>query len=313
MVSILDAVLILGSHNTEQQAREILSASQCTDADRLELIQLGGESDVFSRLPVSHVTVFQGTSFFTPETAATILQTWLGSRKNSVLFYGDCYGHALSVRLGWLAGSIPFTHVIGISNGKECLRIRRRVYGLRLEGSFVAPRAGNFLSIERDSFPPMIGYGSPEIHVIQAEGGASWYSERASVPFHPEVGLKDRHIILVGGRGLGSKANAQKLIHLAQLMSAGIGATRPAVQCGWFEEQQLIGSSGVQVAPELCITFGVSGCAALLLGIRHSHRILAINTDSQAPIFHACTDGLIADCVQVIEALTAYYEKIEEK
>lgn len=304
----MEAVILLGGHNQQEHARELLTAGRAAGATQFELMQFGGAPKLFSCIPVNRVTVFHTQGSYIPEDVSRAASRLLKGRDALILCYGDFWGHAVSVQLSYLLDRTPLTQVTGIRPAAGGSAMRRRIYGLRIEGDFSAPIHSCVLSIQGDSFLPYPGDAAP----VLCEGAplvpSTWYHERWSAPYAPEDSLCTSRVVLIGGRGLGSQANAKKLCQLAQRMGAGIGATRPAVQNGWFQENCLVGASGAQIAPDVCITFGVSGCAALMLGIERSQTIWSINTDPDAPIFSACTEGTIADCQAVIDALMARYQ-----
>lgn len=304
----MEAVILLGSHNQPEHARELLTAGRSAGADQFELIQFGGDPKGFSHIPVNRMTVFHGQGPYLPEDASRAASSLLKERDALILCYGDFWGHTVSVRLSFLLGRTPIPQVTAIRGAANGIVMRRRIYGLRIEGDFSAPAQSCVLSIQSDSFFPHPGNAAPVLCEGEAPAASTWYHELWSAPYSPEGSLCNSRVVLIGGRGLGCQANAKKLCQLAQRMGAGIGATRPAVQNGWFPENCLVGASGTQIAPEVCVTFGVSGCAALMLGIERSQIIWSINTDPDAPIFSACTEGTIADCQEVIEALMERYQ-----
>lgn len=111
--------------------------------------------------------------------------------------------------------------------------------------------------------------------------------------------------VLIGGRGLGSIEGADKLHRLAKIMGAEVAFSRPAAMNGWGSIDRVVGQSGLRIAPELCLAFGVSGSAAFLSGVEQAGELVAINTDPDAPIFKAADKGIIGDANEVIDHLLA--------
>jgi len=113
----------------------------------------------------------------------------------------------------------------------------------------------------------------------------------------------NKDIVLVGGAGLGSKSNFLQLYKLADLLSAGVGATRRAVDLGFAEKEQLIGMSGKIISSQICIEFGVSGASQHLIGIESCQNLYVVNKDEDAPIC-SCAQGIIVNDVnEVIQTL----------
>ena len=115
-----------------------------------------------------------------------------------------------------------------------------------------------------------------------------------------EVDLQGAQIIVCGGYGVGSKENF-KLIHdLAEAIGGEVGASRAAVDAGWISHDYQIGQTGVTVRPRLYIACGISGAIQHRAGMDESKKIIAINTDPNAPIFSCAHYAIVGDLNQVI-------------
>ena len=117
---------------------------------------------------------------------------------------------------------------------------------------------------------------------------------------HSGVNLKASRIIVAGGAGMGSKDNFQKLFDLAEALGGAVGASRAAVDLGYCEHERQIGQTGVTVHPALFISCGISGAVQHLAGMQDSAKIIAINTDKDAPIFSVAHYGIVGDANVVI-------------
>jgi len=115
--------------------------------------------------------------------------------------------------------------------------------------------------------------------------------------------LEDAPVVVAGGRGLGSRENFQLLFELAECLGGQVGATRPAVTAGWVEESRLLGQTGKSVKPRLLITVGTSGALQYTTGIQGAETIIAINRDSNAPIFKMADFGLVGDGRSILSLL----------
>ena len=114
----------------------------------------------------------------------------------------------------------------------------------------------------------------------------------------------DERILVVGGLGMGSKENFQKLYRIAEKLGAGVGATRAAVNAGYAPYRLQIGQSGRTVAPDLYLAVGVSGAVQHLAGFRRAGRVAAVNPDRRAPIFDHADLGIEATWQDLIGALS---------
>ena len=117
------------------------------------------------------------------------------------------------------------------------------------------------------------------------------------------VNLKGARIIVAGGAGVGSKENFRLLHELAGVLGGAVGGSRAAVDLGYCEHERQIGQTGVTVRPALFISCGISGAVQHLAGMQDSAKIVAINTDRDAPIFKVAHFGIVGDLNVVIPQL----------
>jgi electron transfer flavoprotein alpha subunit len=115
--------------------------------------------------------------------------------------------------------------------------------------------------------------------------------------------LEDAQIVIVGGRGLGSREQFKLLFELAELLAGEVGATRPVVLAGWADEERLLGQTGKTVKPRLLISIGTSGALQYTTGITGTETIIAINRDAHAPIFKMADLGLVGESSAVLPLL----------
>lgn len=170
-----------------------------------------------------------------------------------------------------------------------CPRHRPQMATVR-PGIFAAPvpdssRAGEAVDVE-------LGCGvEPRMRVLSVASSAAGDSIAAA------------EVLVVVGRGIGSKKHLPLVRELAEALGAQVGCTRPLVEAGWLEGWRQVGQTGVSVAPRVLLSLGVSGAIQHVAGISGAQAVIAVNDDPAAPIFASAQYKVVGDCVAFAEEL----------
>ncbi len=129
-------------------------------------------------------------------------------------------------------------------------------------------------------------------------------------PDRSGISLTDARVVVGGGRGVGSPEAFSELEELAALLGAAVGVSRVVTSSGWRPHSQQIGQTGLRIAPDLYIACGISGAIQHIVGAKAAKRILAINTDPDAPIMSVADYAVIGNLHEVVPAISAEIRRV---
>jgi len=247
---------------------------------------------------------------------ATFLRTAL---PRLVLFAHGDRGKELAPRVASILDSAVVT---------DCVDIRVEAGTL----SYVKPLYGNQFEQEI-SFPPgLVEVATMRPEVLSRKEASQWLPlqvEEVPLEISPDVARTEPlgivapdfrtvdilHARRILGAGSGAaESDLLPLVHkLSHLLEGAVGTTRPVVDDGHLPKDRMIGQTGKQVHPDLYLALGVSGSPHHVTGVQEARRIVSVNKDPRAPIFHFSDIGFIGDLRKVLPKLIARIEEFKGK
>jgi electron transfer flavoprotein alpha subunit len=213
------------------------------------------------------------------------------------------FGKDLMPRVAALLGSAQISDIMAVDSPN---RFRRPIYaGNAIVTVETDPAAKVVGTVRSASFEAAPAGGSAPIEKatlnVELPTHTRFISVSAAKNDRPDLQTASR--VVSGGRALGSADGFKILYSLADKIGAAVGASRAAVDAGYAPNELQVGQTGKIIAPELYMAIGISGAIQHLTGIKDARTIIAINKDSEAPIFEVADIGLVGDLFKIVPEL----------
>ena len=260
---------------------------------------------------------------YTPVPYAKVLVDIIKKQKPQIILYGatttgrDVAPRVASeLRVGLTADCTDLQigdHEYRGTMYKNILYQIRPAFGGNIIATIVSPENKPQMATVREGVMKMVepdpSFKGKITEIDAAVGPEDFLSEVVKrVKEEKHVDLKGSQIVVSGGIGVGSKENFELLIQLAHLLNGEVGASRAAVDAGFIPKDHQVGQTGTTVRPKLYIACGISGSVQHRAGMDESARIIAINTDPEAPIFQIAHYGIVGDLHEVIPRFIKAYK-----
>jgi electron transfer flavoprotein alpha subunit len=125
------------------------------------------------------------------------------------------------------------------------------------------------------------------------------------------LSLAEAPVVVSGGRGVGSAEGFAPLEELAGLLGGVVGCSRAVTSAGWRPHTDQVGQTGTKISPELYIPCGISGATQHMAGCKGAKKLLAINSDPEAPIMASADYAVIGDVTAIVPAITAELRRVK--
>jgi electron transfer flavoprotein alpha subunit len=253
---------------------------------------------------------------YTPDAFAAALKQFLGTTQPKLVLMPHTYQVRDFVpKLATAMGRTVISDCIGFKHESGKLVFTRQMF----QGKLAAD-----VSFTSDA-PWFATFQNGAFRGDKAEAGASAAIETVNVDIadgvirnKPQevfkeakqaVDLTQAEVIVAVGRGIKEQKNIEIAKQLAEALGADLAASRPICDSGWLPMDRQIGSSGQTVAPKLYLALGISGAIQHIVGMKGSRAIIAVNKDSEAPIFEIADYAVVGNLFDIVPPLTEEVKK----
>jgi electron transfer flavoprotein alpha subunit len=233
----------------------------------------------------------------------------LAENYTHIISSANTFGKNFMPRVAALLDTSQISDIININSSDT---FTRPIYAGNAFATVKSSDKKKCITIRPTSFDPAVtSGGSSPIEKVEAADipNVSKFIKREETKSErPELGTA--RVVISGGRGLQSKENFKLINAIADKLNGAVGASRAAVDAGYISNDHQVGQTGKVVVPDLYIAVGISGAIQHLAGMKESKVIVAINKDSEAPIFAIADYGLEADLFEALPQLLEELNKL---
>ncbi|MEP7159620.1 MAG: electron transfer flavoprotein subunit alpha/FixB family protein [Dermatophilaceae bacterium] len=220
----------------------------------------------------------------------------------AVLLSSSTHGKEIAARLAIKTSSGLITDAVDVRAGGEGVETTQSVFAGSFTVEATVTKGTPIITVKPNSCAPQEAAGTATVEEVSvilsdlAKGARITERREKQASGRPE--LTEAAIVVSGGRGTGGDFAAVE--HLADTLRAAVGASRAAVDAGWYPHTHQVGQTGKQVSPQLYVACGISGAIQHRAGMQTSKTIVAINKDEEAPIFDLVDFGVVGDLFAVL-------------
>ncbi|EST37057.1 electron transfer flavoprotein subunit alpha [Streptomycetaceae bacterium MP113-05] len=226
----------------------------------------------------------------------------------AVLVPSSADGKEIAARLAVRIGSGLITDAVDLEAGDEGPVATQSVFAAAYTTKSRITRGTPVITVKPNSAAPEAASAAGTVEQLDVAFGELAQGTRVTSRNAREASgrpeLTEAAIVVSGGRGVNGAENFHVIEELADSLGAAVGASRAAVDAGWYPHSNQVGQTGKSVSPQLYVAAGISGAIQHRAGMQTSKTIVAVNKDSEAPIFELVDYGVVGDLFQVLPQLT---------
>jgi electron transfer flavoprotein alpha subunit len=254
---------------------------------------------------------------YTPDAFAAGLKQFLSARQPKLVLMPHTYQVRDFVpKLATSMGRTAITDCVGYKKEGDKLMFTRQMFQGKLAADVTfACDAPWFVTFQNGAFrgdKVEAGASAAQVETMNVQIGDGMIRNKPQEVFKEAkqaVDLTQAEIIVAVGRGIKEQKNIELAKQLADAMGGEIAASRPICDSGWLPMDRQIGSSGQTVAPKLYLALGISGAIQHIVGMKGARTIIAVNKDSEAPIFEIADYAVVGNLFDVVPPLIEEVKK----
>ena len=311
----MSEVLVLVDH-VDGQVRKTTS-EMLTLAARLgepSAVVIGDGADAatealqrFGAQKIYQVSAADLDDYLVAPVAEVLAQLVASAQPAAVLLSSSAHGKEIAARLAIKTDSGLLTDAVDVEAGPDGgVSVKQSVFAGSYTVTSTVTKGTPVITVKPNSATPQESAGAGAVEAVEvtisdaAKGARITERREKQATGRPE--LTEAAIVVSGGRGTGGDFSPVEAF--ADVLGAAVGASRAAVDAGWYPHTSQVGQTGKQVSPQLYVACGISGAIQHRAGLQTSKTIVAVNKDDEAPIFELVDFGVVGDLFTVLPQAT---------